>query len=136
MSSIETAMHQRIAPATVAPPAGVYSHGITTQGPGTCLHVAGQIGVALDGTLQQGFGAQADQAWQNLVAVLNAAGMDVSHLVKVTTYLTRAADLPRLNAVRSVYLGAARPASTLVVVAALAHPDWCFEVEATAFRPD
>jgi 2-iminobutanoate/2-iminopropanoate deaminase len=129
-------MHQRIVPDTVAAPAGAYSHGITTQGPGICLHVAGQIGVTPEGRLLEGFEAQADQAWKNLVAVLQAAGMDASHLVKVTTYLTRAADLPRLNAIRSVYLGSARPASTLVVVAALAHPDWCFEVEATAFRQD
>lgn len=129
-------MHQRITPPTVAAPAGTYSHGITTHGPGTCLHVAGQIGMTPDGRLLEGFDAQADQAWKNLVAVLEASGMDVSHIVKVTTYLTRAADLPRLNAVRSVYLGDARPASTLVVVAALARPDWCFEVEAMAFRPD
>ncbi len=129
-------MLQRITPPTVAAPAGAYSHGIMTHGPGTCLHVAGQIGMTQDGLLLEGFEAQADQAWKNLVAVLEAADMDVQHLVKVTTYLTRAADLPRLNAVRSVYLGTARPASTLLVVAALAHPDWCFEVEATAFRPD
>jgi len=129
-------MHQRIVPGNVAAPAGAYSHGISTHGPGTCLHVAGQIGVTPEGRLLEGFEAQADQAWKNLVAVLQAAGMDASHLVKVTTYLTRAADLPRLNAIRSVYLGSARPASTLVVVAALAHPDWCFEVEASAFRQD
>lgn len=129
-------MPSYLTPSTVAAPAGAYSHGVTTQGPGTCLHVAGQIGMTQEGRLLEGFEAQADQAWKNLVAVLQAAGMDVSHLVKVTTYLTRAADLPRLNAVRSGYLGAARPASTLVVVAALAHPDWCFEVEATAFRAD
>lgn len=129
-------MHRRIIPDTVAAPAGAYSHGITTHGPGTCLHVAGQIGMTPQGQLLEGFEAQADQAWKNLVAVLQAAGMDASHLVKVTTYLTRAADLPRLNAIRSAYLGSARPASTLVVVAALAHPDWCFEVEATAFRQD
>ena len=129
-------MHQHINPATVAAPAGAYSHGIATHGPGTCLHIAGQIGMTQDGRLLESFDAQADQAWKNLVAILATADMDVSHLVKVTTYLTRAADLPRLNAVRSLYLGDARPASTLVVVAALARPDWCFEVEATAFRPD
>lgn len=129
-------MHRRVAPDTVAAPAGAYSHGIAVQGSGTWLHVAGQIGVNRDGLLLQGFDAQAEQAWKNLMAVLAAAGMDASHLTKVSTYLTRAGDLPRLNAIRSGYLGSARPASTLVVVAALAHPDWCFEVEAFAFRPD
>lgn len=129
-------MHQRINPSTMAAPAGAYSHGASTQGPGTHLQVAGQIGMAPDGSVLESFDAQADQAWKNLVTVLEAAGMNVSHLVKVTTYLTDIRDLPRLNAIRSVYLGAARPASTLVVVAALANPDWCFEVEATAFLPE
>lgn len=129
-------MLQKIAPDTVAPPAGLYSHGVTSHGAGTCLHVAGQIGMSSDGVLMEGFAAQADQAWKNLVEVLKAADMDVSHLVKVTTYLTRADDLAQLGAVRSRYLGTARPASTLVVVAALAHPDWCFEVDAVAIKPD
>lgn len=130
------AMSQPIAPDTVAPPVGPYSHGVLSQGPGRWLHVAGQIGTDRAGQLAPGFEAQAHQAWRNLVGVLQAAGMDVSHLVKVTTYLTNAADLPKLGAVRAGYLGTARPASTLVVAAALAHPDWCFEVEAVAFLPD
>jgi enamine deaminase RidA (YjgF/YER057c/UK114 family) len=37
--------------------------------------------------------------------------------------------------VRSGYLQSARPASTLVVVRALARPEWLFEVEAVAWRP-
>lgn len=130
------AKSQPIAPDTVAPPVGPYSHGVLSQGPGRWLHVAGQIGTDRTGRLALGFEAQADQAWANLVGVLQGADMDVSHLVRVTTYLTSAADLPKLGAVRASYLGAARPASTLVVAAALAHPDWCFEVEAVAFRPD
>ncbi|QHE87256.1 RidA family protein [Hydrogenophaga sp. BPS33] len=127
---------QCIAPDTVAPPAGLYSHAVLTHGTGRWLHIAGQIGTDRAGQLAQGFEAQAHQAWTNLVGVLQAAGMEVSDLVKVTTYLTDATDLPKLGAVRAGYLGSARPASTLVVAAALAHPDWCFEVEAIAFRPD
>jgi len=122
-------------PPTVATPAGPYSQGITVQGPGTWLHVAGQIGVDAQGALQEGFEAQARQAWTNLVAVLAAAGMNVSHLVKVTTYLVDGADMSKLGPVRGGFLGDARPASTLVVVKALARPEWLFEVEATAFLP-
>ncbi|MGQ2996860.1 RidA family protein [Variovorax sp.] len=126
----------RLAPADVAPPVGAYSHGIVTQGPGRWLHIAGQIGTAADGTLPESFEAQARQAWTNLVAVLRAAGMGVSHLVKVTTFLTDAADVPRLGPVRAGFLGEARPASTLLVVQALAQPAWRIEVEASAFRAD
>ena len=128
-------MNRIITPADVAAPVGPYSQGIASQGAGTWLHIAGQIGVNADGQLQAGFEAQARQAWTNLVAVLRAAGMDVTHLVKVTTYLVDAADLPLLGPVRTGFLGNARPASTLIVAQALAHPDWRFEVEATAFLP-
>jgi len=121
-------------PPTVAAPAGPYSQAVLVQGAGNWLHIAGQIGVDAQGKLAEGFEAQARQAWTNLVAVLAAAGMDVSHLVKVTTYLVDGADMGKLGPVRGAFLGDARPASTLVVAKALARPEWLFEVEATAFH--
>ncbi|MBS0451597.1 MAG: RidA family protein [Proteobacteria bacterium] len=129
-------MIQTLHPERIAPPMGPYSHGIVCSGPGRWLHIAGQIGVTAEGVLQDGFEAQARQAWDNLCAVLQAAGMDVSHLVKVTSFVVDATHLPLLGPVRSGFLGAARPASTLLVVQALAKPGWLYEVEATAFRPD
>lgn len=122
-------------PAGVAAPLGPYSHGVLVDAPGRWLHVAGQIGVDAEGQTGADFEAQAELAWRNLLAVLHAAGMDVSHLVKVTTFLTSAADVARLGPVRNRFLGTARPASTLVVVQALARAEWCVEVEAVAFCP-
>ncbi len=123
-----------IAPPDVAAPVGPYSHGIVVDGPGAWLHIAGQVGIDAQGRAADGFEAQARQAWTNLVAVLAAAKMDVSHLVKVTTYLVDGGHLAQLGPVRGGFLGAARPASTLVVVKALARPEWLIEVEATAFK--
>lgn len=130
-------MNQRLIvnPSAIAAPAGLYSHGIATSGPGTWLHVSGQIGVMPDGTLAEGFEAQAHAAWRNLLAILAEAGMGVEHVVKLTSFLVDAKHLPLLNGVRSGYLQAARPASTLLVVQALARPEWLFEVEAVAWRP-
>jgi len=125
---------QKINPSTTAPPSGSYSHGVVAPGTGQWLYVAGQIGLLPDGTLAEGFAPQAKAAWQNLMQVLNAAGMDASHLVKVTSYLVDAEHLNELNAVRSEFIGSERPASTLVVVLALAKPEWLFEVEAVAWR--
>ncbi|MGJ7530080.1 RidA family protein [Variovorax sp. GB1P17] len=125
----------RIVLPDVPPPGGPYSHGIAVSGPGTWLHIAGQVGMALDGSVPNDFEAQAQLAWTHLVAVLRAADMDVSHLVKVTTFLTDGSDVRRLGSVRAMFLGEARPASTLLVVRALAHPAWRVEVEASAFRP-
>lgn len=127
--------HRIINPPSVPAPAGPYSQAVATSAQGTWLHIAGQIGVDAQGQLALGFEAQARQAWTNLVAILDAADMTVSDLVKVSTFLVDRAHLPSLGPVRSSFLGQARPASTLLVVQALAHPDWLFEVEAVAFRP-
>lgn len=125
---------QQINPSVIAPPVGAYSQGILAPAAGQWLHVAGQVGIGPDGALAEGFSAQARIAWQNLVAVLREAQMDVSHLVKVTSYLVHSEHLGEFNAVRAPFLGDARPASTLVVVKALARPEWLFEVEAVAYR--
>ncbi len=60
--------------------------------------------------------------------------MGVDHLVKVTSFLTRPGDIPAYAKVRDKYLGDMRPATTLVVVQALARPIYLIEVEATAAR--
>lgn len=125
---------QRLNPREVAAPAGAYSHGVAAPAAGRWLYVSGQIGVGQDGTLAADMEGQAETAWRNLTAVLAAAGMDANDLVKVTTYLTDPKDLAPLRAARARYLGDARPASTLVIVAALADPSWRVEVEAVAWR--
>ena len=127
---------QQVQPNNIAPPVGAYSHGIVIEGAGKWLHIAGQIGVDDAGQLLEGFEAQARQSWVNLMAVLAAAGMDASHLVKVNSFVVNPTHIPLLGPVRQGFLGAARPASTLVVVQALAKPDWIFEVDAVAFKAD
>jgi 2-iminobutanoate/2-iminopropanoate deaminase len=130
-----TTSAQALNPSTIAAPLGLYSHGVVAPSGGHWLHIAGQVGVLPDGRLAEGFEAQARAAWANLVAVLADAGMAVHHLVKLNSYLVSAADLPLLAKVRGEYQGEARPASTLVVVQALARPEWLFEVDAVAWRP-
>jgi len=125
---------KHINPTTIAPPVGAYSQGVLAPAVGQWLHVAGQVGIAPGGELAQGFAAQAHTAWQNLIAILKDAQMDASHLVKVTTFLVDSAHVSELNAVRAPFLADARPASTLVVVKALARAEWLFEVEAVAYR--
>ena len=126
---------QIINPSAIAAPAGMYSHGVLAPSTGHWLYVSGQIGMRPDGSLGTGFAEQARIAWENLMAVLAAAHMDENHLIKLTTYMLDGADLKDLNPVRSVFLKDARPASTLVVVKALAKPEWVFEVEAVAYKP-
>lgn len=132
-------MPTRINPATIAPPAGAYSHGALapatlTSAKGQWLHISGQIGTLPDGALASGFAAQAHAAWSNIMAILAAADMDVHDLVKVTSYLVNTDDLKDFAPVRALFLNDARPASTVVVVKALVRPEWLIEIEAVACR--
>lgn len=126
---------QKHNPSTISPPLGAYSNGVSAPGQGRWLFVAGQVGVRPDGTTPAGVTAQAEVAWTNLLAVLADAGMGIEHLVKVNHYLVDQAAMAEYGPVRTRFLGAARPASTLVVAAALAKPEWLVEVEAVAWRP-
>jgi 2-iminobutanoate/2-iminopropanoate deaminase len=121
-------------PDTVCKPFSSYSHGALVEGPARWLHISGQVGAAPDGKLKQGFEDQARQAWANLIAVLQAGGMERRDLVKVNVFLTRATDVPASRAIRDEALQGATPASTLLVISALAHPDLLIEVEALAAR--
>lgn len=126
---------QVIQPPDTAAPVGAYSHGVLVSGGGRWLHIAGQVGVRADGSLAEGAVEQTRVAWANLVAVLREAGMDVSHLIKVNTYVVDEAHLAQIAPVRLAGLGDARPASTVVVARALARPQWLVEIDATAFAP-
>jgi enamine deaminase RidA (YjgF/YER057c/UK114 family) len=119
-------------PNTVAAPSGPYSHGIETPPNARWLHIAGQIGIAPDGSVPADFDGQAEQCWRNIKAVLAAAGMGVDNLVKVTHFLTRQDDVASYGKIRARHLGDARPASTLLVISALARPGLLVEVEAIA----
>lgn len=121
-------------PAAVAKPVGPYSHGVEVPDTARWLHIAGQIGIAADGSLAPDLEGQADQCWRNIKAILAEAGMGIEHLVKVTHFLTRAENVAAYGAVRARHLGEARPASTLLVVHALARPDLLVEVEAVAAK--
>ncbi len=120
-------------PAGIAPPFSSYSH--AAEAHGRWLHVSGQVGVDADGRVLDGFEAQAEQAWRNVRANLEAAGMGVEHLVKVTMLLTRRSDVAASRTTRDAALAGAKPACTLFVVSGLADEAWLVEIEAVAAAP-
>ncbi|MFC6281878.1 MULTISPECIES: RidA family protein [Polaromonas] len=121
-------------PTTIAAPAGAYCNGVSAPGGGRWLHIAGQVGIAPDGSVSDDFDQQTKVAWSNLVAVLEHAGMSVADLVKVNHFLVRPGDMAAYAAIRAEYLGDARPASTVLIVQALARPQWLVEVDAVAWK--
>ena len=119
-------------PNTIAAAFSNYSLAVEAPAQARWLHVSGQIGVAPDGALAPGAEAQMETAFRNLLAILNTAGMGPHDLVKVTVFLTRREDIGLYREVRDRMLAGATPASTLLVVAALADPGWLVEIEAVA----
>jgi len=125
-----------IAPTTIAPPASNYSQAIEVPPNARWLYISGQVGVRPDGTLAEGIEEQGRQAWANLIAIVEDAGMTASDLVRINAYITDIAYVAPLREIRNSFLGSHEPASTLSIVAGLASPDWLFEVEAVAARAD
>jgi len=119
-------------PASIAAPASRYSHGAEAGPHARWLHISGQVGVNADGGIADGIEAQIHRVWKNTLAVLEEAGMGVKDIVKVNTLLMDRADLALMREIRDSYLGGHRAASTLFMVAGLAHPDWLIEMETIA----
>jgi enamine deaminase RidA (YjgF/YER057c/UK114 family) len=106
----------------------------TRQEGGQLLYISGQVARDTDGNVI-GTGdmrTQARQVFQNLRQVLQAAGGDLNDLMKITTYITKIEDFPALAEVRSEVFQGELPASTLIVVKSLFHPDFLIEVEGIA----
>lgn len=118
-----------IEPPDVAGPFATYSHAVEVTAPARLVFGAGQTGVAPDGTTGEGIEAQARLTWENVTAVLAAADLVISDIVQLNMLLVDRSDLAVAMAIRDEYLGAHRPASTLMFVAGLARPDWRIEID-------
>lgn len=116
----------------IASQIGRYSDGVEVKHVRRLLFISGTPGLSPEGDLPATFEEQAEQAWRNVFALLNDAGMRTEHLVKVSQYLVRAQDIARFSPIRAKWLGDVRPASMLVVVPALVRPDFLIEIEAYA----
>jgi 2-iminobutanoate/2-iminopropanoate deaminase len=79
---------------------------------------------------------QSEQVPDNVGALLTAAGASFDDVVRVGVYVRHMANREPINMVRRCYFGDSRPASTLVEVSALAHPDALMEIEAVASLAD
>ena len=111
-----------------------YSQAVKVTGAQTILFLAGQVAYDDKGNpAHRGdFAGQARVVFQAVKAQVEAGGGTMQSIVKLNTYLTDIRHRADLMPVREEFFGKKTPASTLVAVAALAHPDWLIEVEAVA----
>jgi reactive intermediate/imine deaminase len=101
---------------------------------GNTVWISGMLPVDADGELIGGEDvvAQTEQVFRNLAAVLEHVGASFADVVKVMVFLRDVSDRAAINPVRERHFGDARPASTLVEVSGLAHPQALVEIEAVA----
>ena len=78
------------------------------------------------------FEGQARQAFDNLQAVLDAAGSTMHDLVKLTIYLSDMGDWEAMNQVYLDYIDAADPPCRCTVQVARMHNDYMIELDAVA----
>lgn len=102
------------------------------------LYLAGQSSMGPDGTPRHAgdMAAQIDLALDNLTAVLAQADMDLSNVVRLTTYTTDVDAVFENYGLVAGRLGAfgVQPPGSLLGVARLAFPELMVELEATAAR--
>lgn len=93
---------------------GVYSQAIRA---GETVYLSGQIGlIPKTMTLEEGIDAQIIRVFENLKAVAEAAGGQLSDIVKVNVYLTDLAHFSRVNEVMTRYFAPPYPARAAVGV--------------------
>ena len=115
------------APAAIGP----YSQGVEIYS--GMVFTSGQIPVdPADGTIPEGIAAQAERCCQNVGAVLEAAGVDFTKVVKTTCFLADMADFATFNAVYEKYF-VSKPARSCVAAKALPKGVLC-EIEAIAVK--
>ena len=109
-----------------------YSQGIKVTQAQTILFLSGQVAYEADGSpaCRGDFKGQARGAYQAIKALVESQGGTMANIVKITTYVTDMRYRIDLAAIREEFLGKKGPASTLVEISALAHPDWMIEIEA------
>ncbi|HTY55692.1 MAG TPA: RidA family protein [Candidatus Binataceae bacterium] len=101
---------------------------------GNTILVSGQIAYDSNGNLvgEGDMKAQTRQVFANIKSILESAGSGLKDIVKINTYITDASKFMDMLAVRTEIFGDEPPASTAVVVAALAFPGLLVEIEAMA----
>ncbi len=109
---------------------GPYSQAIEVNG---MIFASGQIPVnPATGEVPEGIAAQAKQSCENVKAILEAAGTDLTHVVKTTCFLADMGDFAAFNEVYGSYF-TGKPARSCVAVKAIPKGVLC-EIEVIAVK--
>ena len=122
-----------IQPESLNDPRPRYSQGIRAEG-GRLLFIAGQTASDKNGNVvgKGDIKAQTRQVFDNIKAVLEAAGGSLDNLVMTTTYITDRSYREGYNEVRRGLYKKDPPTSTLLIVSGLANEDYMIEIAGIA----
>jgi 2-iminobutanoate/2-iminopropanoate deaminase len=119
-------------PASLFEPYRGYAHALEVPAGSRLLFISGLNGFEQDGvTMPDSFEEQAELIWSHIRSILASAGMTVSNLVSLRTYLADPKDDEANAQMRVRQLGTHRVAST-VVCCRLLETKWKLEIEAVA----
>jgi len=128
-------MNKQISTPSAPKPFSNYSQAVEIPSGSRILHVAGQVGATVDGQIPDDPARQHELCWENALAILQAAGMNHTHIVDAHVFITDRAHIGLYRDTRDRMLKGHRAAATLLVVAGLADPRLCVEVAVVAAAP-
>ncbi len=114
-----------------------FCQAVVTEG-GKIVWLRGQCPQNLDDAVSIASDDPAEQArkvMQNISQLIQEAGGEMKHLVKIVVYMTDARHREAVYRVIGEYTKGVHPVSTGLVVTALARPEWLVEIDATAVIP-
>jgi enamine deaminase RidA (YjgF/YER057c/UK114 family) len=112
------------------------AHGVEVPAGARLLFTNGQVVTKPGGTTPETTAEQAEVVFTRLAAVLGAANMALSDIVRLTVFLTDRADVRTFVEVRDRVMGAPKPGAIILVVKGLARPELKIEIEALAAKID
>ena len=124
-------MRQAVSSSSAPPAIGPYSQAIRA---GSLLFVSGQIPLdpSTGEMVQGGIEAQTRRVFENLGAILQAAGASFDNVVRTTVYLADMNDFAKVNEVYGTYFSSPAPARATVQAARLPK-DARVEIDLIAF---
>jgi len=115
-SNLQAQVHPVEIPQGGKPSNSVRSAGVDA---GDYVYISGQGAQRSDGTMPDKFEEQASQALENIKAIVEAAGLNMEHVVYVQVYLEDVGNYEKLNGVFAKYFPSIPPARAVLGVSRL-----------------
>ena len=131
-------MKKEIRSAGLSEPVGVFSQATCVEtAEGTWVYVSGLTARNRDGSVAAvgDVSGQTETILENMEALLAEVGGSLDDILKVTVYIVDMNHFAAIHEVRRRYFRPPYPASTMVQVSRLVHPDSLIEIDAVALVP-